>query len=77
MGLVLGKVALVTGAAAGIGRAVAHKFASEGAAVIVSDINVAGGKETVDQINDTGGTAIFVEADVSVAEDVSKTRLRM
>ena len=47
MGLVSGKVALVTGSGAGIGRAAALKFAEEGAKVIVSDVNTDGGNETV------------------------------
>lgn len=71
MALVLGKVALVTGAGAGIGRAMALKFASEGAAVIVSDVNVEGGNATVASILDDGGKASFVKADISNANDVA------
>ena len=70
MGLVEGKTALVTGAAAGIGRAVALKFASEGARVVVSDIDEAGGAETARLIVASGGVARFVRADVSKAADV-------
>lgn len=70
MGLVHGKTALVTGAAAGIGRATALKFASEGARVAVSDIDRDGGEETVRLIMASGGEAKFIRADVSKAADV-------
>jgi NAD(P)-dependent dehydrogenase (short-subunit alcohol dehydrogenase family) len=64
------KVALVTGAGSGIGRATAIAFAREGAAVAVSDIAVPGGEETARSINEAGGRAIFVRADVSRPEEV-------
>lgn len=70
MGMVSGKVALVTGSGAGIGRATALKFASEGAKVMVSDVNVSGGEETVSLIKAAGAEAAFLKADVSVAEEV-------
>ena len=66
-----GKVAIVTGAGAGIGRASALALAREGAAVCVSDINAAGAEETARQIIDGGGRAISVSCDVTRAEDVS------
>jgi NAD(P)-dependent dehydrogenase (short-subunit alcohol dehydrogenase family) len=70
MGLVSGKIALVTGAGAGIGRAAALKFAEEGAKVVVSDVNVTGGNETVALAKAKGADATFVMADVAKAADV-------
>ena len=64
------KVALITGSGSGIGRATALRFASEGASIVVSDVNEAGGNETVAQVEALGGSAIFVKCDVSVYEDV-------
>jgi len=70
MGMVTGKVALVTGSGAGIGRATALKFAEEGARVVVSDVNRTGGEETASMITDAGGEAVFIEADVSQKDQV-------
>lgn len=64
------RVALVTGAASGIGRASALAFARESAKVIVSDIESARGEETVSLIKEKGGQAQFIPADVSKASDV-------
>ena len=66
-----GKVALVTGAASGMGRAIAHAFAEEGASVVAADVNQAGGDETVALITAAGGIATFVRTDVSQAADVA------
>lgn len=71
MGIVSRKVALVTDAWAGIGRHTALTFAAEGAKVAVSDIDVAGGEETVFMIIAKGGDAHFVQADVSKSANVS------
>ncbi|HEY3005097.1 MAG TPA: glucose 1-dehydrogenase [Kribbellaceae bacterium] len=65
-----GKVALVTGAAAGMGRFTSLAFAAEGARVVAADINIGGGEETVELIRKDGGEATFVRTDVSQAADV-------
>jgi NAD(P)-dependent dehydrogenase (short-subunit alcohol dehydrogenase family) len=69
-----GKVALVTGAASGIGRAAALACARSGARVVASDIARDAGRRVVDEIVDetSGGSAIFVEADVSQSADVER-----
>ena len=66
------KVSLVTGAGSGIGRATAIAFALSGAKTVVSDIDVSKGKETVEIIKKSNGEAIFVQADVSVSDEVAK-----
>jgi len=68
--LVDGKAAVITGGAQGIGAATARRYAEEGADIVVADVNVEGGQETVDNIEDIGGDAVFVETDVSEAADV-------
>ena len=70
-GLMDGKTGLVTGAASGIGRACAVRFAAEGATVLVADLERAraGGEETVETIRAGGGEAEFVACDVSSAAD--------
>lgn len=65
------KVALITGAASGIGRATAVRLASEGATVVVSDIDETGGNETVEMIRGSGSQARFVTADTSNEVDVN------
>jgi NAD(P)-dependent dehydrogenase (short-subunit alcohol dehydrogenase family) len=67
-----GRVALVTGAASGISRAVAIRFAAEGAAVMAADFDANGGHETVEQVRAAGGRAEFVKLDVSHSEDVKQ-----
>jgi len=63
------QVALVTGGGSGIGRAIALLYASEGAKVVVSDINESSGNETVSTIKIRGGESIFVKADTSKPKD--------
>ncbi|NCT97879.1 MAG: glucose 1-dehydrogenase [Comamonadaceae bacterium] len=63
------KTALVTGAASGIGRAIALAYAREGARVVVSDTDADGGQATVAQVRERGGQALFVAADVAKPRD--------
>lgn len=67
-----GKVAIVTGGAAGIGREICQLFAEEGASVVVADIEADGGAETARSITTAGGSAKFVETDVSRESDVER-----
>jgi NAD(P)-dependent dehydrogenase (short-subunit alcohol dehydrogenase family) len=67
-----GRVASITGSGSGIGRAAALLFSSEGARILVSDIDAEAGKETVELVRDSGGDAHFVEVDVSSAADVER-----
>jgi len=67
-----GKITLITGAASGIGRATALLFGREGARVVVADIDVEGGNETVARIREAGGDGLLVRADVTVADDVER-----
>lgn len=69
-GRLTGKVALITGAGGGQGRAAAVLFAQEGAKVVVADVKVEGGKETARMVKAAGGQAVFHATDVSQAEQV-------
>jgi meso-butanediol dehydrogenase/(S,S)-butanediol dehydrogenase/diacetyl reductase len=64
------KIALITGAASGIGAATARTFAREGATVVIADLNDEGGHRMVDQIRDAGGAAEFVHADIGQPREV-------
>ena len=69
MKLLENKVAIITGAGSGIGKATALVFAKEGAKVVISDINEKDGNNAVDEIKKAGGEAFFVKADSSKPED--------
>ncbi|MFC4800236.1 SDR family NAD(P)-dependent oxidoreductase [Neobacillus sp. GCM10023253] len=68
----LGKTAIVTGGGSGIGRAAAIRFAQEGAAVAVADVDSLGGEETVSIIENAGGKAIFVKTDVADSNQIKE-----
>ena len=74
MGLLEGKVGIVTGGGSGIGRATAVRMAIEGASVVVADINPAGAGETVKLIVDAGGSAIAQETDIAVKSRPKRRR---
>lgn len=65
-----GKVAIVTGAGKGIGRGIARVFASEGARVLVADVDEEWGRKTVNKIKEADGDASYIKVDVSKKEDV-------
>jgi len=71
-----GQVALVTGAANGIGRATAQAFAAQGLKVVVADLDTAGGEGTVALIRETGGEALFVPCNVTLEADVQSLMAR-
>ncbi len=66
------KVAVVTGGASGMGKAISILYAKEGAQVIVADLNQTGAQETVDEIEKNGGTATAVEVNITKEVDVQK-----
>ena len=72
MGKLEGTVAVITGAASGIGRATAQLFAQEGAKVVLADWSEMQGQEVAAAIAGDGGAAVFVRVDVSSAEDVQR-----
>ena len=65
-----GKVAFITGAGTGIGRSAAELFASEGARIVVAEVDAASGAETAERVRSAGGEAIWVETDVTEATSV-------
>ena len=72
MGILDGKIAIVTGAGSGIGRSIALTFAGEGAIVVFSDVDESGGNDTLDMINKSGGQSMFINADSSSPLDHKK-----
>ena len=71
-GMLDGKVALITGAGSGIGRATALIFAREGARLVLGDVAEGGGNETLEMIEKAGGDGLFVKSDVANEADVEK-----
>jgi len=69
---IAGKGAVVTGAAAGIGRAIAGRLAQTGASVVIADVDEDYGRDAVSEIASAGGESVFSKADVSVEEDVRR-----
>jgi NAD(P)-dependent dehydrogenase (short-subunit alcohol dehydrogenase family) len=66
------KIVLITGAGSGIGKSSAQLFAKEGAVVVVNDLDAANGSETVKEIQEAGGTALFIQADVTQPDSVKE-----
>jgi NAD(P)-dependent dehydrogenase (short-subunit alcohol dehydrogenase family) len=69
-GILDGKIAIITGAGSGIGRATAKIFAREGAKLLIADIVADAGMETLKALNDAGATATFIKVDVSKSKEV-------
>ena len=63
---------IITGAGSGIGRGIAQRFASEGAKVVVADVDRAGGEKVIGEIKETGGTATFLPVDVSSEQSIKE-----
>lgn len=75
MGRILGKVALVTGGAMGIGKGTALVLAKEGAKIVLGDLNPEAGQATVDEIRAAGGEASFIQLNVAKEEEWQKTMM--
>jgi NAD(P)-dependent dehydrogenase (short-subunit alcohol dehydrogenase family) len=69
-GILDGKIAIITGAGSGIGRATAKIFAREGAKLLIADVVADAGAETLKALKDTGAAALFMKVDVSKANEV-------
>src|SRR5207249_11590256 len=72
-GRLAGKTAVITGAAQGIGRGIAHRFVEEGANVVVADIQEERGQATTEALRAKGGTASFIHTDVTEAAQIERT----
>jgi NAD(P)-dependent dehydrogenase (short-subunit alcohol dehydrogenase family) len=76
MGRIQGKVAVITGAASGMGRATALRFAKEGASVVLTDLNAQGGETAVAECAAAGGRAVFQRTDVTSEADIKSAVAR-
>ncbi|HVC44028.1 MAG TPA: SDR family oxidoreductase [Candidatus Binataceae bacterium] len=70
MGRLNGKVAVITGAASGMGRATAARFAGEGASIVIADLNAEGGEAAVRECRENGGHAVFQKTDVAAEAEI-------
>ena len=68
MARLTGKVAIITGAAGGIGKEIAKRFATEAADVVIADLQLAAAQTTADEINRVGGTAMAVAMDLGLQQ---------
>ncbi len=68
------KVAVITGVASGMGQAIAKMFAEEGAKIVGCDYNSENGQKTIDEINSSGGDALFVPCNLTVKKDITRVR---
>src|ERR1700735_1743892 len=72
MGRLENKVAVITGAASGMGRGTAIRFAGEGAAVVIADLNEEGGEAAVRECRENGGEAVFQKTDVTSESSIQE-----
>jgi len=76
MGMLVGKVAFITGGASGIGAGTARRFAAEGAQVVLADVQEDDGKKIEQELTDAGHQALYIDCDVSRPESVEAAAAR-